>query len=184
MLDEAQAGMKIARRNTNNLRHADDTSLTAERDEELKSLLMKVKEKSEKAGLKLNVQKTDHGLWSHHFMANRRGKIESNDRFYFLGLQNHSGDYGHEIKRCLLFGTKAMTNLDTILKSRDISFLTKVHIVKAMVFPAVMYICETIKKAEHQRIDAFELCWRRHLRVPWTTNRSNQSILKEINTEQ
>ena len=165
--------MKIARRNTNNLRHADDTSLTAERDEELKSLLMKVKEKSEKAGLKLNVQKTDHGLRSHHFMANRRGKIESNDRFYFLGLQNHSGDYNHEIKRCLVFGTKAMTNLDTILKSRDITFLTKVHIVKAMVFPAVMYICETIKQAERQRTDAFELCWRRHLRVPWTANRSN-----------
>ena len=97
------------------------------------------------------------------------------------------GDYSHEIKRCLLFGRKAMTNLDSILKSRDITFLVKVHIVKAMVFPVLMYVCETIKtikKAEHRRIDAFELCWRRLLRVPWTTKRSNQSVLKEINREQ
>ena len=120
-------------------------------------------------------------------MANRRGKSGSSDRFYFLGLQNHSGDYSHEIKRCLLFGRKAMTNLDSILKSRDITFLVKVHIVKAMVFPVLMYVCETIKtikKAERRRIDAFELCWRRLLRVPWTTKRSNQSVLKEINREQ
>ena len=120
-------------------------------------------------------------------MANRRGKSGSRDRFYFLRLQNHSGDYSHEIKKCLLFGRKAMTNLDSILKSRDITFLTKVHMVKAMVFPVVMYVCEiikTIKKAERRRIDAFELCWRRLLRVPWTTKRSNQSILKEINPEQ
>ena len=95
-------------------------------------------------------------------MANRRGKSGSSDRFYFLGLQNHSGDYSHEIKRCLLFGRKAMTNLDSILKSRDITFLVKVHIVKAMVFPVVMYgESWTIKKAERQRIDALELwCWR------------------------
>ena len=120
-------------------------------------------------------------------MANRRGKSGSRDRFYFLGLQNHSGDYSREIKRCLLFGRKAMTNLDSILKSRDITFLTQVHIVKAMVFPVVMYVRETIKtikKAERRRIDAFELCWRRLLRVPWTTKRSNQSVLKEINRQQ
>ena len=118
-------------------------------------------------------------------MANRRGKSGSSDRFYFLGLQNHSGDYSCEIKRCLLFVRKAMTNLDSILKSRDITLPTKVHTVKGMVFPVIMYRCEswTIKKAERQRIDAFELCWRRLLRVPWTTKRSNQSILKEINPE-
>ena len=104
---------------------------------------MKVKEKSEKAGLKLNVQKTDHGLRSHHFMANRRGKIESNDRFYFLGLQNHcNGDCSHEIKRSLLLGRKAVTNPDSILKSRDITLLSKVHLVKAMIFLAVRCGCE------------------------------------------
>ena len=122
------------------------------------------------------------GIRSHHFMANRWG---NSGWLYFFGLQNHCRcDCSHEIKRRLLLGRKVMTKLDSILKSRDISLSTKVRLVKAMVFPVVMYGCEswTIKKAEHQRIDAFELwCWRRLLRVPWTTRRSNQSILKEIN---
>ena len=120
-------------------------------------------------------------------MANRWGNNENSDRLYFLGLQiTADGDCSHEIKRPLLFGRKAMTNLDSILKSRDITLLTKVHLIKVMVFPIVMYGCEswTIKKAEHQRIDAFELwCWRRLLRIPWTARRSNQSILKEISVE-
>jgi len=115
------------------------------------------------------------------------GKHGNSDRLYLLGLQNHcSCDGSHEIKRHLLLGRKAMTNLDSILKSRDITLPTKVHLVKAMVFPVVMYGCEswTIKKAEHPRIDAFELwCWRRLLRVPWTARRSNKSILKEISPE-
>ena len=119
-------------------------------------------------------------------MANRRGKIRSSDRFYFLGLQNQitvNHDCSHEITRHLLLGRKVMTNKDSILKSRDITLPTKVHLVKAMVSPVVMYGCEsqTIKKAEHQRIDAFGLwCWRRLLRVPWAARRSNRSILKEI----
>ena len=161
----------------------------AKSEEEPKSLLMKVKEKSEKVGLKLNIQKTrDHGIWSHHFMANRWGNNGNSDRlFFFLGSKiTTDGDCNHEIKRHLLLGRKAMTNLDSILKSRDITLPTKVHLVKAMVFPVVVYGCEswTIKKAEHRRIDAFELwCWRRLLRVRWTVRRSNQSILKEISPE-
>ena len=142
----------------------------AEREEELKSLLIRVKKDSEKVGLKLNIQKNeDCGIESPHFTANRRENSGSSDRIYFLGLQNHSDhDCSHEIKRHLLLGRKAMTNLGSILKSRDITLLTKVCIVKAMVFPLIMYRCEnwTIK-AECQRIDAFELwCWRRLLRVP------------------
>ena len=116
-------------------------------------------------------------------MANRWGNNGNSDRLYIWGLFRAYGDCSHEIKRCLLLGRKAMTNLDSILKSKDITLPTKVHLVKAMVFPVVMYACESwaIKKAEHQRIDAFELwCWRRLLRVPWTARRSNQSILKEI----
>ena len=121
-------------------------------------------------------------------MANRWESKGNSNKLYFLGLQNHCryGDCGHEIKRRLLLGRKAVTNLDSILKSRDITLPTKVHLVKAMVFPVVMYGCEncTIKKAKRQRIDAFELwCWRRLLRVPWTARRSNQSILKEISPE-
>ena len=120
-------------------------------------------------------------------MANRWVKSEISDRFYFLGLQNHCGQWlCHEIKRCLHLGRKAMRNVDSILKQRDITLLTKVHIIKAKICPVVMYRCEswTIKKAECQRIDAFELCcWRRLLRVPWTARRSNQWILKEINPE-
>ena len=120
-------------------------------------------------------------------MANRWGNSGNSDRLYFGGLQNHCRwDWSHEIKRCLLLERKAMTNLDSILKSRDITLLTKIHLVKAMVFPIVMYGCEswTINKAEHWRIDDFELlCWRRLLRVPWSARRSNQSILKEISSE-
>ena len=124
---------------------------------------------------------------SHHFMANRRRKSGSSDRFYFLGCEiTADGDCSHEIKRCLLLGRTVITNLDSILKSRDITLPTKVCIVKAMVFSVAMYSCEswTIKKSACQRIDAFELwCWRRLLRVPWTARRSNQSILKEIHPE-
>ena len=130
-----------------------------------------------------HLKNEDHGIWSHHFMANRWGKNGNGERLYFLGLQNHCS---HEIKGCLLFGRKAMTNLDSILKSREITLPTKVHLVKAMVFPVVTYGCEswTIKKAEHRRTDAFELwCWRRLLRVPLTARRSNQSILKEMSPE-
>ena len=158
----------------------------AESKEELKSLLMKVKEASEKADLKLNIQKTKimaSGPFTSWQIDGE--KVETVTDFIFLGSKiTADGDCSHEIKRHLLLGRKAMTNLDSVLKSRDITLLTNVCIVKAMVFPVVMYGCEswTIKKAEHQRIDAFELwCWRRLLRVPWTARRSNQSILKEIN---
>ena len=158
-------------------------SLTIESDEELKSLLMRVKKESEKAGLKLNIQKTDHGIWAHHFMANRRERVETMTDFIFLGSKvTADSDYSHEVKRHLLLGRKAMTNLNSVLKSRDI-LPPNVCVVKAIVFPVVMYECEswTIKKAEHWRVDAFQLwCWRRFLRVPWTARSSNQSILKEI----
>ena len=156
----------------------------AESEEELKSLLMKVKEEREKIGLKLNIQKTE-------IMAS--GPITSWQidgkqwQTLFSCAPNHWGQWQqHEIKRQLLLGRKAMTNLDSILKRRDITLLTKVRLVKAMVLPVVMYGCEsrTIKKAERRRIDAFELwCWRRLWRVPWTARRSNQSILKEISPE-
>ena len=129
-LDDAQAGIKIAGRNINNLRYADDTTLMAESEEELKSLLMKVKDESEKVGLNLNIQKRRSGHLGHHFMANRWENSGNSDRLYFGGLQNHS----HETKRHLLLGRKAMTNLDTILKSRDIILPMKIHLVKAMVF--------------------------------------------------
>ena len=158
---------------------ADDTTLMAE-SEERKSPLMKGKEESEKAGLKLSIQKTK-------IMAS--GPITSwqidGETIVILGgfKITSDGDCSYEIIRCLLLGRKVMTNLDSILKSRDITLPTKVHLVKAMVFPTVKYGCEncTRRKAEHQRIDAFELwCWRTLLRVPWTARRSNQSILKEI----
>ena len=186
--DEAHAGIKIARRNLNHLRYADDTTLKAESEEELKNLLMKVKEESEKVGLKLNIQKNkDHGIQSRHFLANSWETMETVTDFIFLGSKiTADGDCSHEIKRRLLLGRKAMTNLDSILKSRDITLLTKVCLVKAMFFPVIMYGCESwiIKKAEQRRIDAFELwCWRRLLRVPCTARRSNQSILKEISPE-
>ena len=187
-LDEAQAGIKIARRNINNLRYADDTTLLAESEKELKSFLTKVKEESDKAGLKLNIQKTKIMASSHITSWQIDGEaMETVTDFIFLGSKiTADGDCSSEIKRCLLLGRKAMTNLDSILKSRDITLSTKVHLVKAMVFPVVMYGCEswTVKKAECWRIDAFELwCWGRLLKVPWTTRRSKQSILKEINSE-
>ena len=184
-LEEAQAGIKIARRNINNLRCADDTTLMAESEEELKSLLRKLKEESEKVGLKLNIQKTKIMASGPITSWQIDGKtVETVADFIFWGSKTTADvDCSHEIKRRLLLGRKVMTNLDSILKSRDITLSTKVHLVKAMVFPVVIYGCEswTVKKAESQKIDAFELwCWRRLLRVPWTSRRSNQSILKEI----
>ena len=183
-LEEAQAGIKIAGRNISNLRYADDTTLMAESEEELKSLLMKVKEESEKVGLKINIQKTKimaSGLITSWEIDGET--VETVSDFILGGSKiTADGDCSHEIKRCLLLGRKVMTNLDSILKSRDITLPTKVRLVKAMGFPVVMYGCEscTMKKAEHQRIDAFELwCWRRLLKFPWTARRSNQSILKE-----
>ena len=181
-LEEAQAGIKIAGRNINNLRYADDTTLMAESEEELKSLLMKVKEESEKVGLKLNIHKTKTMASGPITSWQIDGvTVETVAGFIFLGSKiTADGDCSHEIKRHLLLGRKVMTSLDSILKNRDTTLSTKV---KAMVFPVVMYGCErwTIKKAEHWRIDAFELwCWRRLLRVPWTARRSNQFILKEI----
>ena len=153
--------------------------------EELKSLLMKVKEESEKVGLKLNIQKTKIMASGPITSQQIDGKtVETVTDFIFLGSKiTADGDCSHELKRRLLLGRKVMTDLDSIFKSRDITLPTKVHLVKSMVFPVVMYGCEnwTVKKAEHRRIDAFELrCWRRLLRVPWTARRSNQSILKEI----
>ena len=184
-LEEAQAGIKIAGRNLNNLRYADDTTLMAESEEELKSLLMKVKEESEKVGLKLNIQKmkimTSSSITSWQIDGET---VEIVTDFILEGSKiTADGDCSHEIKRRLLLGRKVMTNLDSIFKSRDITLPTKVRLVKAMVSPAVMYGYEswTVKKAEHRRFDAFELwCWRRLLRVPWTARRSNQSILKKI----
>ena len=167
-LCEAQTGIKISGRNINNLRYADDTTLMAE-SEELKSLLMKVKEESEKVGLKLNIQKTK-------IMASSpitswqidQETMETVSDFIFLGSKiTAHGDCSHEIKRRLLLGRKIMTNLDSIFKSRDITLSTKVRLVKAMVFPVVMYGCEswTVRKAEHRRTDASELWyWRRLLR--------------------
>ena len=184
-MEEAQAGIKIARRNINNLRYADDTTLMIENEEELKTLLMKVKEKSEKVGLKLNIQKTKIMASGPITWSQTDGEtVETVADFIFWGSKiTADGVCSHEIKRHLLLGRQVMTNLDSILKSRDITLPTEVRLVKAMVFPVVMYGCEgwTIKKAEHWRIDAFELwCWRRLLRVPWTARRSNQSTLKEI----
>ena len=160
-LEEAQAGIKIAGRNINNLRHADDTTLMAESEEELKSLLMKVKEESEKVGLKLNIQKMK--IMASSLITSWEIDVETVETvsdFIFLGSKIIAyGDYSQEIKRYLLLGRKVMTNLDSIFKSRDITLPTKVRLVKAMVFPVVMYGCEswTVKKAECQRIDAFEL---------------------------
>ena len=160
-LDEVQAGIKTAGRNINNLRYADDTTLMAESEEELMSLLMKVKEQSKNTGLKHNIQKTKIMASSPITSWQIVGEtMETVTDFIFLSSRITSdGDCSHEIKRHLLLRRKAMTNLDSILKSRDITFLTKVHLVKAMVFPVVMYGCEswTIKKAECHRIDAFEL---------------------------
>ena len=171
-----QTGITIAGRNINDLRYEDDTNLMTESEEELKSLLMKMKEESEKAD-----------IWSLHFMADRWGKKEVVTDFIFLGSNiTADSNCSHEIQRHLLLGRKAMTNRDSVLKNGYISLPTKVHLVKAMVFPVVMYGCEswTIKKAECQRIDAFELWgWRGLLGVPWTARRSNQFILEEISPE-
>ena len=158
-MHEAQAGIKIAWRNINNLTYADDTTLVAESEAELKSVLMKVKEESEKVGLKLNIQKTKIVASGPITSWQINGEtMEMVTNFIFLGSKiTADGDCSHEIKRCLLLGRKAMTNLDSILKSRDITLPTKICLVKAMVFPVVMYECESwsVKKAEHQRIDAF-----------------------------
>ena len=185
-----QAGIKIAGRNINNLRYTDGTTLMAESEEELKSLLMKKKEKkvkkeSEKVGLKLNIQKTKIMASGPITSWEIDGEIVETVVDTTLGGSKITvdGDCSHEIKRRLLLGRKVMTNLDSVLKSRDITLSTKVRLVKAMVFPIVMYGCEswTVKKAECRRTDAFELwCWRRLLRVPWTARRSNKSILKQI----
>ena len=174
-LEEAQAGIKIARRNINNLRYADDTTLVAE-------------SKEEKIGLKLNIQKTkimaSSPITSQQIDGDTMERVRD---FIFMGSKiTADSDCSNEIKRCLLLGRKALTNLDSILKSRDTTLPTKVCLVKAMVFHVVMYECKswTIKKAARERINAFELwCWRRLLRVPWTARSSNQSILKEISPE-
>ena len=185
VLEGAQAGIKICGRNINNLTYADDTTLLAESEEELKSLLMKVKEESEKVVLKLNIQKSN---------IRATGPITSwqidaetvADFNFFVSKITADGDCSHEIKRRLLLDGKVLTNLDSILKSRVVTSPTKVHLVKAMAFPVVMYGCEswTIKKAESQSIDAFELlCWRRLLKVPLTVRRYNPSILKGISPD-
>ena len=172
-LDEAQAQIKTSGRNISNHRYSDDIYLMAE---------------SEKVGFKLNIQKTKITTAGPITSWQTDGEMMKTVRDFILGGSNITadGDYSHEIKRRLLLGRKVMTNLDSILKSRDITFPTKVCLVKAMVFPIVMYGCEswTIKKVDCRRIDAFELwCWIRFLRVPWTARRSSKSILKEINPE-
>ena len=184
--EETQAGIKIARRNINNLRYEDDTTLMAESEEELKRLLMKVKRESEKVALKL-IQKTKIMASSPITSWHIDGEAMETVKNFILGGSKITadGDCSHEIKSYLFLGRKALTNLDSLLKSRDITLPTNVCLVKAMVYPVIMYGCEswTVKKAECWRIDAFELwCWRL-LRVPWTARRSNQSILKEISPE-
>ena len=187
-LDEAQAGIKIAGRNINNLRYADDTTLMAESEKELKSLLMRVKEESEKVGLKLSIHKMKIMASGPITSRQINGETVETVTGFILGGSKITadGDCSHEIKICLLLGRKVMTNLDSISESRDFTLSTNVHLVNAMFFPVVMYGCEswTIKKAKHRRIDAFELWyWRRLLRVPRTARRSNQSIPKEISPE-
>ena len=184
-LEEAQAGIKISGRNINNLRYADDTIRMTEREEGQQRLLMKVKEESEKVDLKLNIQKTKIVASGTLTPWEIDGETVETVSDFILGGSKITadGDCSHEIKRRLLLGRKVMTNLDSIFNSRDVTLPTKVHLVKATVFPVVTYGCQswTVKKAEHRRTDAFELwCWRRLLRVPWTVRRSNQSILKKI----
>ena len=164
-LDEVQAGIKTAERNINNFRYAYDTTLMAESEEEVKSLLMRVKEESEKVGLKLNIQKTKIIASGPITSWQIDGETMETVTDFILGGSKITadGDCSHEMKRCLLLGRKVMTNLDSIFKSRDITLPTKVHLVKAMVFPVAMYGSDswTVKKAEHRRIDAFKLwCWR------------------------
>src|SRR5574339_435673 len=180
-LEEAHAAIKIAGRRINNLRQADDTTLMAESKEELKSLLMKVEVESEKVGLKLNIQKMKIMASGPITSWQINGEtLETVSDFIFGGSKiTADGDCSHEIKRHLLLGRKVMTNLDSMLKSRDITLPIKAHLVKAVVFPVVMYGCEswTIKKADCRRIDAFELwCWRRLLRVPWIARKSVLNI--------
>ena len=187
-LNEAQAGIKIAGKNIRNLRYADDTTFMAESEEELTSLLMKLKEESEKTGLKLSIQKTKIMVPDPITLWQIDGEtIETVSDFIFLDSKIIAdGDCSCEIKRYLLLGRKVMINLDSRLKNRNITLPTKVCLVKAMIFPVVTYGCVrwTIKKAECQRTDAFKLwCWRRLLRVTRTPRRSNQSILKEISPE-
>ena len=186
-LDETQAGIKIARRNINNLRYTDDNTLMAESDEELKSLLKKVKEESKKVGLKLNILKMKIMASGPVTLWQIDGEtMRTVTDFIFLGSKIIAhGDHSHEIKTHLLLGRNAMINLDSMLKSRDVTLPTKVRLIKAMVFLVVMYGYEscTIKKAECWRIDAFELWRQRLLRVAWTARGSNQSILKEISPE-
>ena len=187
-LEEAQAGIKIIEGNINNLRYVDDITLMAESEDELKTLLMKVKAESYKVGLKLNIQKTKIMASGSITSWEIDGEtVETVADFIFLGSKITADcDCLHEIKRCLLLGRKVMTNLDSILKTRHITLPAKVCLIKAMVFPVVMYGCEnwSIKKAECRRTDAFELrCLRKLLRVPWTARRSNWSILREISPE-
>ena len=184
-LEETQAGIKIPRRNINNFRYKDDTTLMAESEEELKSLLMKVNEESEKIGLKLNIQKTKIMASDPISSWQIDGETVETVSDFILGGSKITagGDCSHKTKRCLLLGRKVMINLHSIFISRDISLPIKVCLTKAMVFPVVLYGCEswTIKKAERRRIDDFEMWyWRRLLRVPWTVRRSNQPILMEI----
>ena len=187
-LDEAQAGIKIAGRNINNRRYADDTTLMAESEEELKSLLMKVKEESEKGGLKLNIQKMKIMASGPITSCQLDGETVETVADFIFGCSKITvdGDFSHEIKRRLLLGRKVMTNLDSILKSREHYFANKGPSSQSYGFPVVMYGCEswTVRKAECRKIDTFELwCWRRLLTVPWTARRSNQSILKEISPQ-
>ena len=183
-MDKAQAGITIARRNISNLRYADDTTLMTESDEELKSLLRKVKEENEKVGLKLNIQKTkiiaSGPITSWQIDGEKMETVT--DFIFFVSKVTADGDCSHEIKRCLLLGRKAMTNLDSILRSRDITLPTKVHLVKAVVFPIVIYGREswTIKKAEHEELMILNCGVGELLRVPWTARRSDQSIQMEI----
>ena len=182
------SGIKIAGRNINNFRYPDDTILMAESEEELKSVLMKVKEESEKVGLKFNIKKIKITAFGSITSRQIDGEtVETVSDFIFGGSQiTVNGDCCHEIKRRLLLRRKVMTNLDCLLKIRHITLPTKIHQVKAIVFSVFMYGCEswTIKKAQRRRIDAFELwCWRRFLRVSWTARRSHYSIIKEISPE-
>ena len=184
-LEETQAGIKIARRNINNLRYADDTTLMAESEEGLKNLLIKVKEQSEKAGLKLDIQKSKiraSGPITSWQTDGQKMKLVTD--FIFLGskITANSGDCSHEIRRCLLLARKAMTNLASVLRGRDITLIRKVRLVKAIVFPVVMYGCEswTIRLSTEELMVLNCGVKRKPLGVPWTARRSNQSILKEI----
>ena len=187
-LNVSQVGIKLAGRNINNLRYAEDTTPMSECEEELKSFLMKVKGESENVGLKLNIQKTKIMASGPITSWQINGKTVETVTNFILGVSKITadGDCSHDIKRCLPHSGKVMTNRGSILKCRDITLSTKVHLVKVMVFPVVMYGYESwiVKKTESWRIYAFELWrWRRFLRVPWTARRSNHSILKEISPE-